>query len=117
MNMPGVFENFLTEMSFALLEHHGAGTFVPIAKLPGWFTDLWGISLGTIPLAEVCPFLENFLLEAKAFWEAPGLAPCRSETWVERTSGGREIPLQARALLLDGKRVLAIVSPDLQFHE
>ncbi len=117
MNMPNVVENFLTEMGFALLEYRGKGTFLPIARLPEWFSNLWGSSSNAIPLAEACPFLENFLLEAEAFWEAPNAAPCQSETWVEKVHGDREIPLQARALLLGGKRVLAIFNPDAQFHE
>ena len=117
MNMPDVLENFLIEMGFALLEYRGSGTFKPIARLPQWFNDLWGSSENSMALAEVCPFLENFLFEAEAFWEAPGAASCQSETWVEKTPGGREIPLQARALILAGKRVLAISSPDVEFHE
>src|SRR5262249_21185758 len=117
MNMPDVLENFLTEMGYALLEYRGAGAFVPVAALPGWFIALWGASQDIIPLAEACPFLENFLFEAEAFWESPNATLCQSETWVEKAPDGREIPLQARALLLDGKRVLAIFSPDLQFHE
>jgi len=117
MNMPDVLENFLTEMGFALLEHRGAGSFMPVSKLPEWFTTLWGSSENSIPLAEACPFLENFLYEAETYWDAPGSVHCQSETWVEKTPTGREIPLQARALLLGGKRVLAIFSPDTQFHE
>lgn len=117
MNMPDVLENFLTEMGFALLEHRGAGAFAPIARLPEWFTALWGSSENSMELAEICPFLENFLFEAEAFWDAPGSLLCQSETWVEKAPTGREIPLQARALLLGGKRVLAIFSPDTQFHE
>jgi len=117
MNMPGVLENFLTEVGFALLEYKGAGAFVPVAELPGWFTTLWGSSENQILLGQVCPFLENFLLEAESYWEAPGAAPCQSETWIEKAPSGREIPLQARALLLGGKRILAIFSPDIQFHE
>jgi signal transduction histidine kinase/DNA-binding NarL/FixJ family response regulator len=116
MNMPDILEHFLTEMGFALLER-SAGTFAPIAKLPEWFTALWGSSQNGIPLTENCPFLENFLFEAEAFWEAPGAALCQSETWVENAPDGGEIPLQARALLIGGKRVLAIFSPGAQFHE
>ena len=116
MNMPDLLENFLTEMGFALLEHRGAGAFAPIARLPEWFTALWGSS-ENIPLTESCPFLENFLFEAEAFWDAPGSLLCQSEIWLEKSPTGREIPLQGRALLLGGKRVLAIFSPHTQFHE
>src|SRR5215471_354142 len=117
MTMPDVLENFLAQMGYALLEYRGAGSFVPIATLPGWFKGLWDSSSHPIPLAEACPFLENFLFEAEAFWESPSAALCQSETWVEKTPDGHEIPLQARALLLGGKRVLALCNPGAQFHE
>ena len=115
--MPDLLENFLAQMGYALLEYRGAGAFVPLAALPEWFSGLWGNSANPIPLAETCPFLENFLFEAEAFWESPRAALCQSETWVEKAPDGHEIPLQARALRIGGERVLAIFNPDAQFHE
>ena len=117
MTMPDVLETFLAQMGYALLEYRGAGAFVPIATLPEWFKGLWDSSSNPIPLAEACPFLENFLFEAEAFWESPSAALCQSETWVEKAPDGHEIPLQARALFLGGKRVLALFNAGAQFHE
>lgn len=118
--MPEVLEKFLLEMGYALMEYRGAGTFLPLAKLPPWFTKVWNAPASkTSPLAltEQSPFLENFLLEAEAFWSAPNGPACQSETWIEKSSAGRKIPLQAKALLLGGKRVIAIFNPDLEFRE
>ncbi len=118
--MPDVLEKFLAEMGFALLEYRGEGAFFPLAQLPAWFRDLWSESnSATIPLVltEKSPFLENFLYEAEAFWGAPTAAGCQSETWIEKCSDGRDIPLQARALLLNGRRMLAIFSPESEFRE
>jgi signal transduction histidine kinase len=120
MKMPDVLENALTEMGFALLDYRGNGEFLPITKLPAWFSELWagaGNSSHPIPLSQISPFVENFLLEAEAFWESPGGAGCQSETWLEKSPSGREIPLRARALLLNEKRILALFSPDSQFRE
>jgi signal transduction histidine kinase/CheY-like chemotaxis protein len=120
MNMADVLETFLAEMGFALLEYRGRGAFLPVAKLPPWFLEIWGdlqTATSLVTLAEKSPFLENFLLDAEAFWDSPNAPECQSETWVETSSAGREIPLQARALLLDGKRLLALFSPDPQFRE
>ena len=120
MNMPDVLEKALAEMGFALLEYRGNGEFVPAATLPAWFSEIWA-GLGNaslpIPLSQLSPFLENFLVDAETFWETPGSTGCQSETWLEKTSLGREIPLQARALLLGEKRILAVFSPDSQFRE
>jgi len=118
--MPEVLENFLVEMGFALLEYTGNGAFLPLAELPPWFRELWGESDSiTIPLAlaDKSAFLETFLLEAETFWEQANSAACRSETWIERSPSGRDIPLQARALHLGDKRIIAISSPDPEFRE
>ena len=118
--MGDLLEKFRAAMGFALLEYRGEGEFSPIAPLPPWFHQVWGEETGlTAPLAllEKSPFLENFLYEAEAFWESPGERVCQSETWVEKTADGREIALQARALLLEGRRALVIFNPDAEFRE
>ncbi|HXJ12847.1 MAG TPA: ATP-binding protein [Candidatus Limnocylindrales bacterium] len=118
--MAHVLEKFPMEMGFALFEHRGDGNFLPLAELPNWFSEIWGHAgnaTGGIPLALQSPFLENFLLEAEEFWNSPGSAPCQSETWIEKSRSGREIPVQAKALLLEAKRILALFSPDSQFRE
>ncbi|HEV2101718.1 MAG TPA: ATP-binding protein [Candidatus Acidoferrum sp.] len=119
MNMSQVLQSFPMEMGFALLEYRG-GEFHPIASLPKWFSELWmeaGRISGPIPLTEQSPFLENFLLEAEDFWNSPVSAACQSETWIEKSASGREIPVQAKALFLEGKRILALFSPESQFRE
>jgi len=118
--MPDVLEKALAEMGFALLEHRGNGEFLRVAKLPGWFAEIWaeaGDGSDPVPLSRQSPFLENFLLEAEDYWNSPGSAACQSETWIEKSLSGREIPVQAKALFLDGKRILALFSPDAQFRE
>jgi len=120
MNMSDVLEKALVEMGFALLEHRGNGEFLPVAKLPGWFAEIWAEAADgsdPVPLSRQSPFLENFLLEAEDYWNSPGSTSCQSETWIEKSLSGREIPIQAKALFLDGKRILALFSPDAQFRE
>lgn len=118
--MHDVLQNVLVEMGFGLLEYRGNGEFLPLAKLPAWFSEIWGEAgngAGPIPLAQQSPFLENFLLEAEDFWNSPDSTACQSETWIERAVSGREIPVQAKALFLGGQRILALFSPDSQFRE
>src|SRR5690349_6417531 len=114
MNMSQVLQSFPMEMGFALIEYRGA-EFHPIADLPKWFSELWGEaekSSGPILLTEQSPFLGNFLLEAEDFWNSPDSAACQSEPWIEKSTSGRDIPVQAKALFLEGKRILALFSPD-----
>jgi len=120
MNMGHLLQNFPVEMGFALLEYRDGGDFLPITGLPKWFAELWpdgANGSGPIPLSQQSSFLENFLLEAEDFWNSPGSEACQSETWIEKSLSGREIPVQARALFLGGKRILALFSPDSQFRE
>jgi signal transduction histidine kinase/DNA-binding NarL/FixJ family response regulator len=120
MKMSDVLEKALAEMGFALLEYRGNGEFLPIATLPTWFSEIWAETRNSsdpIPLTRQSSFLESFLLEAEDFWNSPTPAGCQSETWIEKALSGREIPVQARALLLDGNQILALLSPDAQFRE
>jgi len=120
MSMPDALQKFPMEMGFALFEYSGDGKFLPIAELPEWISEIWaeaGNGSGPISLSAQSPFLENFLFEAEEFWNSPGSAACQSETWIEKSIPGREIPVQARALFLGGKRILALFSPVSQFRE
>ena len=108
------------ELGYALFEPKGKNQFVALSEVPPWLLDLWG-PMPTPPaginLAEKFPYLENFLDEAHAFWKSGGSGECRSETWVESNPKGREVPLQAIALRVQAKPVLALHSPDLAFRE
>jgi len=111
---------FLRELGFVLLEHRGNGLFALLSPAPAWLSELWGIAQDShteIPVTEKSPFLENFLFEADAFWKANNEGLFRSETWIEKFPSGKEIPLEATALLWEGKRFLALYSPEEQFRE
>jgi signal transduction histidine kinase/CheY-like chemotaxis protein len=111
---------FLRELGFVLLEHRGNGRFALLSEAPKWLMELWEIpqsSHAEIYIAEKAPFLENFLYEADAFWNSDGKGLFQSETWVEKTPSGNEIPLEAIALHLEGKRFLALHSPESQYQQ
>lgn len=118
--MSELLHQFLRELGFVLLQHRSHGIFVLLSPAPPWLSELWGVSPevhAEFPVAEKSPFLESFLYEAGAFWNSNGQGLCQSETWVEKSNSGREIPLQAMAVQLEGKRFLAIHSPEPQFLE
>ena len=82
--------------------------------------ELWNLPEADNPaiaVGEKSPFLEQFLREADAFWDSQRTGPFRSETWVEKSPAGREIPLEALALDLQGERFLALHSPQPEFQE
>lgn len=119
--MPEPLSHFLRVLGFVLLEDRGHGVFTMLSPAPKWLTEVWGISPGSgageIALSEKSPFLENFLFEADTFWNSESKGLCESETWIEKSPSGREIPLEAIALQSQGKRLLALHSPEPQFQE
>jgi signal transduction histidine kinase/CheY-like chemotaxis protein len=118
--MSGPLPQFLRELGFVLLQHRARGQFALLSPPPPWLAELWEMPQAApmeIPVAEKSPFLESFLLEADTFWNSNNAGLCRSETWIEKSPSGREIPLEAIALQLEGVRFLALHSPEPEFHE
>src|SRR3984957_15852075 len=62
----------------------------------------------TVRIGDASPFLENFLFDAEQFWASKSSGSVNSGNWTERDSAGREIPLEASAYLLEGKRLIVV---------
>src|ERR1700722_4394290 len=107
-----IFESFFANQGFALFEYLGDGEFQLIGTWPAWCQALWGDLAAAgehIRIGEASPFLENFLFDAEQFWNSKSAAgSANSGNWTEREAGGREIPLEASAYFLDGRRVLVV---------
>jgi len=118
--MSAPLSQFLREFGFVLLEHRGHGLFALLSPAPAWLVELWDLPQhghAEISIAEKSPFLESFLSEADAFWNSNHKGLCQSETWIEKSPSGREVPLEAIALQLEGKRFLALHSSEPQYQE
>lgn len=104
-----IYDAFLVHQGIALFEFRGSGVFQPLAALPGWCTSLWRVKRNKpAQLARKSPFLENFLGEAREFWDLKGSGAVHSGNWIERGRAGGQIPLEASAFWLAGKRVLLV---------
>jgi signal transduction histidine kinase/DNA-binding NarL/FixJ family response regulator/HPt (histidine-containing phosphotransfer) domain-containing protein len=111
VSVTSIFESFFANQGFALFEFLGAAEFRPIGSWPAWCQAMWGVLPATqesIRLGDVSPFLENFLFDAEQFWNSKSAGSANSGNWTERDSSGREIPLEASAYFLDGKRLLIV---------
>jgi signal transduction histidine kinase/CheY-like chemotaxis protein len=118
--MPAFLQELLSRLGYVFFEHGAKGEFRLLSPAPQWLAHLWSISgeiHSSIPVTEKSPFLEYFLCEADALLGVDANATCQSEAWVESSPAGKEIPLQALALQVDGKRYLALQSPESQFKE
>lgn len=96
-------------LEMAVFERTGRRTYRMLATAPDWFKPF---STSSKPSAEFdpalnLPFLDNFLLDAEVFWEAPDRDILTSGPWVEVT-GSEEVYLEALALLLEEKKILLV---------
>src|SRR5580698_186903 len=106
-----IFESFLAGQGYALFEYLGDGDFHLLGEWPDWCANIWGARPNSdqpINLADKSLFLENFLVDAEEFWRARLPGSANSGNWIERGADGHEIPLEASARSLDGKRILLI---------
>jgi signal transduction histidine kinase/CheY-like chemotaxis protein len=118
--MASPLQPFLRQLGYALFEYLGEGHFAVLADPPSWLSQLWGAEIAvqqSVSLAEKSPFLENFLSDAVDFWGTEQSGSRDSGAWIEKPSSGPEIPLQATALLLENRPILAIYSPGSQYQE
>jgi signal transduction histidine kinase len=103
-----------------ILERLRDGTLRLIGEPPPWFREFYpdaipgqeGLLLGRMFL-----FLDNFLIDAEAFWSEQRPGHLRSGLWSETSPAGRECHLEACALCWRGRKVLLIAFPQLDYEE
>ncbi|HXY01739.1 MAG TPA: response regulator [Candidatus Limnocylindrales bacterium] len=118
--MTNFLQEVLTRLGYVFLEYQGNAEFRLLSPAPRWLSEVWiipGAEGSIILVAEKSPFLADFLDKADVLLSSDDNATCQSEPWVERSPSGKEIPLQALALHVNGKRYLALQSPETQFKE
>ncbi len=85
--------------------------FLPLGVSPAWmekyFTDIAGASSG-VDLVEVFPYLEVFLLEAQAHWDAREESLLGSDMWIESPVPDKELHLRAFAISKNANHYLLI---------
>ena len=104
-------DDLFAPFGLAAFEHLSEGSFRPVGRLPAWL-PLSGAWTGdaTIDLADRFFFLESFLPECEAVWDAGEAGPLESDIWTEPDGRGGELYLQAIATAVDGRRFIAIRS-------
>ncbi|MGC2333145.1 MAG: response regulator [Candidatus Acidiferrales bacterium] len=117
--MSSLTTELLQLMGYALCEDRAGRRFALLYDPPAWFHEVWGHQTagGLLTLVDRSPFLDAFLSEAKEHWNSDAATPLASGVWIEQVAGGRQIPLEAHAWRIDGKRILSIRSPQETFEE
>lgn len=99
---------------YTIFEFQGNGGFRLISTPADFWNDLPGTLREpdkTCKLGDHFPFLEHFMLEAGNIWESPCDACAHSGIWIEKSSNGRDLALEAKALWTEGKPILLIHNP------
>jgi signal transduction histidine kinase len=88
---------------------HAWGALRISGQPPDWLRSIWpAVAAPDATLPDSSPFLENFLIDARACWAAGGENRARSGAWVEQTAAGIEITLEATALTAGGQSILLL---------
>ncbi|MGC1507481.1 putative bifunctional diguanylate cyclase/phosphodiesterase [Ketobacter sp.] len=116
--MSTLLPDVLCKLKIAVLEFEHELGFKVVGSLPDWFQAMFPDD-GAMwyDLAKRSPFLENFLVDARAHWERHSELPIDSGIWSEYDTGGNEHQLQAVALSLGEKPVLVITDISDSFAE
>lgn len=117
----GFFSDVLEGLDIALFERISSSRFRPIGRLPLWFKSFYSpVEHQQYDLAMQSAFLENFLIDAEAYWESPSDkrsgSRLASGVWSE---GGETVarPLEAFALVAARRSLLAIVDLSSNFED
>jgi signal transduction histidine kinase len=98
----------LESLGIAVLVH-AYGAIRIQGNPPAWLRSIWPTM--TAPDATLpgnSPFLENFLIDARACWAEGGEKRVRSGPWTEQTADGTELSLEATALTAGGQAILLL---------
>lgn len=108
-------EALLTDLLAALdvmvVERLPEGSFTVIGNTPAWFAWLYTDAAADpkqLRLDLTSPFLENFLVDADAFWNESRPGQLKSGSWEEKGPSGKEDHLEAAALCLGDRKILLI---------
>ena len=96
-------------LDILVLERLADGSYEPVGSVPLWFETLFPDAAEfDAPPENWSPFLENYLFDAKAFWEKNEKGRLFSGPWIETDAGGSEFSLEASAIRLGDTEILTI---------
>ena len=101
----------LEALDFAVFVRNESGALRLNGNAPDWLRSIWpnvNAPNALLPIDQASPFLENFLIDAGACWNAGADNRARSGPWVESLPDGTELTLEATALIASGHQILLL---------
>ena len=116
-NRDSVSSAALEGLGLALFVREESGGMRLAGPVPEWVGRVWPsvVAPGEDSVADVSPFLENFLVDAAACWTAR-TGQVRSGPWVEYDRQGNEVHLEAIALTGGGRSLLLLEHLGAEFE-
>lgn len=103
--------DLIAALEFAVFERDAGGRLRLLGSPPAWFAAL-------CPTGDVSfPFLDNFLVDAEAFWTDAAGGRLKSGIWIESDALGHETPLEASAVCVGTRKILLIENQTLVHDE
>ena len=115
-----VTSGLLAALDIVALEQLADGAFNFLSAPPDWFAHLYPEPVSpsqAIRPQEAFPFIEHFLSEAEAFWQAHSAGALKSGPWSESDAEGKLYHLEASAVCIDNRRLLLVELLRLSYQE
>ncbi len=104
-----VFAGLFEYLETVILVRQKNGSFLVMGQAPDWFSAFFSKQVASpMDLEETFPFLSSFLMDAQPHWQNEQTGALESGFWVELNPQGKEVPLEASALLIDNLPLLLI---------
>lgn len=103
--------SLLSALDVVVFERRKFGNFNLLGELPEWFGRLYPNGMEYTQggrMGQLSPFLENFLIDAEQLWQTHTHRQLSSGAWVEQDTVGNEYSLEACAMFIQNRRILAI---------
>jgi PAS domain S-box-containing protein len=107
-------------LNIGVLERAEDGFFRLIGSAPEWLFEFYpDVCLGQAGFrpGEGCPFLENFLIDAEAFWRTQSAGRLKSGLWIAEVPAGAEHALEATAVAVADRKLLLLESCWVAYRE
>ncbi|MBD2304134.1 HAMP domain-containing histidine kinase [Chroococcidiopsis sp. FACHB-1243] len=112
MSEESIIDELFAALNVVVLERLEYDSFKLIGTAPIWFVQFYGdtdLQQQLMP-GHKFPVLDNFLIDAEAFWQKHQSGRIKSGLWTETDLSGQEFYLEASAVCLNEKKILLIAS-------
>jgi PAS domain S-box-containing protein len=111
MQDAALLSELVTSLNIAVLEHAESGRFRVVGTLPEWCETVYpelAAASDDLPLRDLSPVLDNFLIDAVAFWQRGGAGRLPSGPWNEVDAAAAPCALEAFAVCVGSRQLLGI---------